>query len=97
MLLSLLLLLLTFKFEHGAVKHLIATSIFEEKCVYISGPHRGGKHDLAIHREELKGVIKDGKKVIADRGFRSSKLSERGLATPFALDSKELNQFKARS
>ena len=83
------------KFSHGAVKYEIAISIFEPKVVSIDGPHRGGKHDLTIFKEKLMHLIREGKKVIADRGYRSNQLQM--LSTPNALDSKQLHNFKSRA
>jgi DDE superfamily endonuclease len=85
------------KFNHGALKYEIAMSVFKPKCVWISGPHRGGKHDIVIFREGLKGKIAQGKRVIADRGYVTSRDDEKMLSTPDALDSKELNNFKSRA
>jgi hypothetical protein len=85
------------KYRHCAVKYEIAVSIFKSKCVWISGPHRGGKHDITIFREGLKDKIKQGKKLPVDRGYKSSKLDEGMLSPPCALDSKELNNFKSRA
>jgi hypothetical protein len=85
------------KFNHAAVKYEIALSVFEPKCVWISGPHKGAKHDITIFREGLKDKVKDGKKIIVDRGYISNKPDERMLSQPSALDSKELNNFKSRA
>jgi hypothetical protein len=85
------------KFNHGAVKYEVAMSIFKPKCVWISGPHRGGKHDMTIFREGLKQKIKPGGLGIVDRGYATSQLDERMLSQPNAMDSKELNNFKSRA
>jgi hypothetical protein len=52
------------KFKHGAVKYKITISVFRPQCIWISGPHRGGKHDLTIFQEGLKQNIKPGGKVL---------------------------------
>ena len=85
------------KFNHGALKYEIALSVFRPKCVWISGPHRGGKHDLTIFREGLKAKMPPGKLVIADRGYNTSNADEKMLSQPNDLDSKELNNFKSRA
>jgi DDE superfamily endonuclease len=85
------------KFNHGAYKYEIALSIFFPKCVWIYGPHRGGKHDLTIFREQLKGKIAQGKLVIADRGYQTSKADEQMLSTPDITDDPELYNFKSRA
>ena len=66
-------------------------------CFWISGPHPGGKHDLAIFREGLKDKIRPGKLVIADRGYKTSMADEKMLSTPEELDSPALNNFKSRA
>jgi hypothetical protein len=83
------------KFNHAAIKYEIALSVFEPKCVWISGPHWGAKHDITIFREGFKDKVKDGKKIIVDRGYTSNKPDERILSQPSALDSKELSNFKS--
>jgi hypothetical protein len=85
------------KFNHGALKYEIAMSVFSPKCVWISGPHCGGKHDLTIFREGLKGKISPGKLVIADRGYVTSKADEKLLSTPDVMDSTALYNFKSRA
>lgn len=85
------------KFNHGALKYEIALSIFRPQCVWISGPHPGGKHDLAIFREGLKGKIRPGKLVIADRGYTTSRVDEKMMSTPEELDSQALKNFKSRA
>jgi hypothetical protein len=85
------------KFNHGAMKYEIAMSVFEPRCVWIYGPHRGAKHDLTIFREQLKGKIKPWKKVIADSGYVSSQPDEIMLCPPNTMDSKELAKFKSRA
>jgi hypothetical protein len=85
------------KFNHAALKYEIALSVYESKCVWISGPHIGGKHDLTIFREGLKDKIRPGKKAIADRGYDTNHVDEQMLAPPNAVDSKRLNNFKSRA
>jgi hypothetical protein len=89
------------KFNHGAVKYEVAMSVFDSKCVWMSGPHRGGKHDMMIFREGLKGKIRQDKKVIVDRGYgrgcAAKRPDKRMLSQPNECDSKELNKFKSRA
>ena len=58
----------TRKHNHGGVKCEIAISINESKVVWVSGPHRGGKHDITTFREGLKQMMPPGKLIIADSG-----------------------------
>jgi hypothetical protein len=85
------------KFNHGAVKYEIAISIFTAKVVWISGPFRGGEHDMTILRKGgLLDKIADGKLGVADRGYKGEKAAWK-LSLPNAYDPKELNNFKSRS
>ena len=84
------------KFNHGALKCKIGQSIFEPKCVWINGPFCGGKHDMTIHKEDgLKNKLKPHKRATVDRGHSDTK--ERNLSRCSGLDSKELDNFKARA
>lgn len=85
------------KFKHAGLKYLIAVAIHENKCVFIDGPHRGGKHDITIFRERLKQMIPEGKFVTADRGFQSSRPDEGMLAIPNNQDSSVLKSYKSRA
>jgi hypothetical protein len=88
---------MSYKFNHGAVKYEISMSVFQPQCVWISGPHRGGKRDITIFREGLKQKIKPGGKAIIDRGYVSSRRDEQMLSQPDTCDSKALNNFKSRA
>jgi hypothetical protein len=87
------------KFNHGAVKYEIAISIFSAKVVWISGPFRGGEHDMTMLREGgLLDKIAPGKLGVADRGYQSSRPEvEAKLSLPNVYDPKDLNNFKSRS
>jgi len=85
------------KFKHAALKYEIAISVQQSKVCFFSGPYRGGEHDLEIFRKALKNKIKDGKKVIADGGYATSRTDERMLSLPNPLDSRQLKNFKSRS
>jgi hypothetical protein len=84
------------KFNQAALKYEITMSVFEPKCVWISGPDRGGKQGMAIFREGLKDKIKPWKKCNANRGYNSSRADEKMLLQPNGCDSKEVNCFKSR-
>lgn len=87
------------KFNHGALKYEVAMSLLESQCVWISGPHEGGKHDLTIFREGgLKAKIMKWKKAIVDRGYTSKEEDEKfTLAIPRNSDSTKLNEYKGRA
>jgi hypothetical protein len=67
--------------------------------VWISGPHRAGKHDKTIFDKALTGKIKTGKKAITDRvyGLKSNPSTHAKLSLPDKVDSKALANFKARA
>jgi len=89
--------MMSHKFKHAALKYEIAISVQQSKVCFFSGPYRGGEHDLEIFRKALKNKIKDGKKVIADGGYATSRTDERMLSLPNPLDSRQLKNFKSRS
>ena len=60
----------------------------------MKGPYKPNNNDLGIYREELKGKIPDGKKVVCDNGYRDQK--DPKLSNPNSHDAKELLTFKAR-
>ena len=76
------------KFNHAALKYEIGVAIFHDKIVWVNGPFRGGKHDLTIFREDgLKERMPQGKAMVGDRGYRTSKPDEVGVvATPIIPD-----------
>ena len=87
------------KFNKSGWKYEIALSMVEPKVVWISGPHRGGKHDLSIFREGLKQKMLElpGKLVNADLGYRTSEWDEVGMmAYPNSMDPEQLMEFKSR-
>ena len=88
------------KFRSCGAKYIIVLSVFRSKCLFISGPHLGGKGDLDIFKEcgLLQKMQDSGKKCIADRGFRSKYANERScFAYPDLMDSRELHNFKSRA
>jgi DDE superfamily endonuclease len=88
------------KFKSCGAKYIIALSVFRPKCVFIGGPFRGGMGDLDMFRDSglMDKMKAQGKICIADRGFRSKHVHERQhFSFPEAMDSKPLNNFKARA
>eukprot|EP00978_Attheya_sp_CCMP212_P032891 scaffold130275_cov48-Attheya_sp.AAC.1 len=85
------------KFAHAVQTFEIGLSIYRNKIVWISGPHRAGKGDLVIFRQGLKLRIAKGKLVVVDLGYQSSEPDEQRLLVPSHLDLKELYNFKSRA
>ena len=86
------------KFNHGGVKYEIAIDAFDPKIVSVNGPFRGGEADINIFMNKLAPMIPEGKLVIADRVYKSSKHPEvnKKFSIPNYCDSKELFNFKTR-
>ena len=61
------------KFNKSGYKYEIAISVYSPQVVWLSGPHKGGKHDMTIFCEGLKQKMNQlpGKMVNADLGYRS--------------------------
>ena len=85
------------KYKHAALLYEIAISIFTGQVVWVSDPYPAGTHDMTIFQTALKSKIAPGKKVIADRGYKSSEKDEKMMATPNPYDSKEVANFKSRA
>lgn len=87
----------SFKLNCAAWKYEIGLLIHSSQVAWINGPIRGGQNDLEMFREGgLKDKIPDGKLVMADRGYKSSRADEEMLAIPLGNDSDEMKQFRAR-
>ena len=82
------------KFLSAGFRYEIALSVRTGKCVWISGPHKAGKHDMTVFREGLKQMIQPGDVVIADRGYQTSRADESFMSTPNGQDSIEVARFK---
>jgi len=93
--------LMSYKSRHGALRYLIALSLWESKCVFIDGPVKAGTvNDIALFRRELKQRMLElpGKIIIADGGLGSSENDEVGMVSiPNQSDPIELHRFKARA
>jgi len=87
--------LFSHKFNGPGLAYEIAIDLFTSKVVWVRGPYKAGHSDRQIYKKELRQKIPQGKKVVADGGYASKKSPE--LATPNALDPKELLTFKARA
>lgn len=84
----------SYKFNQAAFNYEIAISVFENKVLWVDGPHAGSKHDITIFREKLMAKVPAGKRGIADNGYKGEPTV---LCTPNTHDPKELRQFKSRA
>ena len=92
---------MSYKSRHGALRYLIALSVWENKCIFIDGPVKAGEvSDLTLFRRALKQKMMEipGKIIIADGGLGSSETDEAGMVSiPNPSDPIELHRFKARA
>jgi hypothetical protein len=72
----------------------IGVHVYENKIVWLEGPKPAATHDITMYREKLKGKVPDGKRGIADNGYRGEPNT---LSTPNAHDPIELRKFKSRA
>ena len=86
------------KFEMAGCTYEIAISVFENKVLWINGPFKAGKGDLAMFGEEngLHSMIPAGKKVIADNVYICQQFKNL-VSTSSSADPKELRRLKARA
>ena len=62
------------KHNGAGVRYEIAVSVFTGRIVWVNGPFPCGSYsDLRIFRRNLKKMLDQNEKVIADRGYRDSK------------------------
>lgn len=52
------------------LKYEIATCIRTGDIVHYVGPFRAAIHDITVYRSFLKGMLRPGEKIMADRGYR---------------------------
>ena len=62
--------------------------------VWINGPFPAGRPDAVIYKQDgLSSLIPDGKKVIADKGYRGQK----NVTITNGLDTEEVRAFKSHA
>ena len=75
----------------------IGVALFESQIAFISGPHSERLHDLKVFCKALKCKIMDGKLVITDRGYQTSRADAQMFSLPSFLDDSELYNFKSQA
>jgi hypothetical protein len=86
------------KLNKPGVSYEIALDLKKSQISWTNGPFPAAKHDISIYKQEnsgLKWQIPDGKKVIADRGYRGETNKE--LCTPNIFDDDKTKLFKRRA
>ena len=58
------------KFKGGALTYEVGISIYAGDIVWVSGPYRGAKHDVAMFRDKLKLMLDDDELVETDLGYK---------------------------
>lgn len=89
------------KFHSAALDYEIGISVFEQKCVWVSGPYGAGKNDISIFRHKLKAQLQKAREAsgvdhrgIADRGYRGERSL---LSVPSSQDTSYVRNFKQRA
>ena len=91
------------KFKSCGKKYMIAMSICNSRCVFLSKDYDGAVQDKEMFLDcGLKDLLLPNEMIIADRGFLFDEKKHPELVTMFAtpnlgVDSKELNNFKSRA
>lgn len=85
--------LFSHKYNGPALFYELALSLFTSDLVHMKGPEQ--KDDRGIYRSELQAKIPEGKKAIADGGYRDKK--DPKISTPNVHDPPELRKFKGRA
>jgi len=83
------------KFKGPGLGYEIALHLWESRMVWLRHSERTGWNDITVYRQQLKTMIPDGKKVIADGGYRDAEDPQ--ISTPNVYDLPELKTFKARA
>jgi len=94
--------LCSFKSKHGALRYLVALSIWDSKAIYIHGPVKAGEvNDVQQFRLELKQrmlALPPDRLLILDKGYQTNDPDEvRMFALPNPRDDEELRIFKVRA
>lgn len=86
------------KSNGAGLKYEIAMAVFHPQVISIQGPFPASVHDMTLWRQKLKGMIPEGKMIIADRGYETFKPGEsEKLSVPNKHDSKDVENFKTRA
>jgi hypothetical protein len=89
------------KFKSAALKYEIILSITDSQILWISGPFKGGTHDMTCFRRGFKRIMLplQGKMLVGDSIYKGGDnfREEHGMfAPPSPLDSEELSAWKSR-
>jgi hypothetical protein len=65
------------KLEGSAIKYEVAVSIYSGDIVWIHGPYKGSKNDVAVFNDALKDMLEEGEMVEADKGYKYVSIDKR--------------------
>jgi len=65
------------KLEGSGIKYEVALSIYSGDIVWIYGPHKASKNDVAVFNEKLKDMLGEGYMVETDKGYRFVSVDKR--------------------
>jgi hypothetical protein len=83
------------KFNQAGLNYEIGLSVFTNQLMWVQGPMPAGKHDITAFRNDgLKGKMPNGKRAVADRGYRGEPAK---CSVPNRLDTAEVRSFKGRA
>jgi DDE superfamily endonuclease len=82
------------KLNRAGLSYEIALSLTESRIVWVNGPYPAATSDITIFRHRLIHNIPEGKKLIADQGYRGE---PNFITTPNELDDAEIHYYKTRA
>ena len=82
------------KFHQAGLSYELGVSLFTNQLVWVNDPFPAGHSNMKIYQNNLLGLIPDGKKVIADRGYRGE---PQVVSLPNNLDDPVVKKFKSRA
>ena len=86
------------KFHLPGRNHEIAIDLWQSRCVHCKVSDRASVPDLTAFRQELRGKMAPGKRLIADKGYISFRNNEHDIiAFPNPLDTPAVKDFKDRA
>ena len=86
------------KFRRAALNYELGISVYDNALVWLNGPTKASEHDLGIFKSPngLKAKIPEGKRVIADRGYKGKEQSA-VLSIPNSCDPAGVRKMKSRA
>ena len=80
----------------AALSYEIALALWRKKICFTNGPFPGATSDITIYKKKLKSLIPDGKRVVADRLYKSESGPNGTTSVRNRLDPPDVAEFKKR-